>query len=103
LLVSQATTRLTLAAEQPVHTAIASWLYGGWCREMQEHVAKLQAELKAAQAAADLEATLREFKGFLDNGETSSSSNSSNSSSSRKEQDQSPACVAPVRKSTCIA
>jgi hypothetical protein len=37
---------------------------------MQEHVAKLQAELKAAQAAADLEATLREFKGFLDNGET---------------------------------
>jgi hypothetical protein len=37
---------------------------------MQEHVAKLQAELKAAQAAADLEATLREFKGFLDNGES---------------------------------
>jgi 3-methyladenine DNA glycosylase Tag len=36
---------------------------------MQEHVAKLQAELKAAQAAADLEATLKEFKGFLDNGE----------------------------------
>ncbi|WIA09183.1 hypothetical protein OEZ85_008594 [Tetradesmus obliquus] len=37
--------------------------------EMQEHVAKLQAELKAAQAAADLEATLKEFKGFLDNGQ----------------------------------
>lgn len=37
-------------------------------REMQQHVAALQAGLKAAQAAADLEATLREFKGYLDNG-----------------------------------
>lgn len=32
-------------------------------------MAALQAELKAAQAAADLEATLREFRGFLENGE----------------------------------
>lgn len=36
---------------------------------MQQHVAALQAELKAAQAAADLEATLKEFKGFIDNGQ----------------------------------
>lgn len=39
------------------------------CREMQQHVAALQAELKAAQAAADLEATLLEFKKFIDNGQ----------------------------------
>lgn len=39
------------------------------CREMQQHVAALQAELKAAQAAADLEATLLEFKTFIDNGQ----------------------------------
>lgn len=39
--------------------------------EMQQHVAALQAELKAAQAAADLEATLREFRGFLENGQFS--------------------------------
>jgi hypothetical protein len=36
---------------------------------MQQHVAALQAELKAAQAAADLEATLLEFKRFIDNGQ----------------------------------
>lgn len=36
---------------------------------MQQHVAALQAELKAAQAAADLEATLLEFKTFIDNGQ----------------------------------
>ncbi|KAF6266527.1 hypothetical protein COO60DRAFT_1654215 [Scenedesmus sp. NREL 46B-D3] len=36
---------------------------------MQERVAKLQADLKAAQAAADLEATLEEFKRFLGNGQ----------------------------------
>lgn len=39
------------------------------CREMQQHVASLQAELKAAQAAADLEATLSEFRAYLENGE----------------------------------
>lgn len=39
------------------------------CREMQQHVAALQAELTAAQAAADLEATLKEFKNFIDNGQ----------------------------------
>jgi hypothetical protein len=37
-------------------------------RELQEQVKSLQAELKAAQAAADLEATLREFRQFLENG-----------------------------------
>jgi hypothetical protein len=36
---------------------------------MQQHVAALQAELTAAQAAADLEATLKEFKNFIDNGQ----------------------------------
>lgn len=38
------------------------------CREMQQHVAALQAELKAAQAAADLEATYKEFTAFIENG-----------------------------------
>eukprot|EP00878_Enallax_costatus_P008594 GHUV01008985.1.p1 GENE.GHUV01008985.1~~GHUV01008985.1.p1 ORF type:complete len:754 (+),score=301.21 GHUV01008985.1:377-2638(+) len=37
--------------------------------EIQKHVALLQAELKAAQAAADLEATLSEFRGYLENGQ----------------------------------
>ncbi|KIY92464.1 hypothetical protein MNEG_15499 [Monoraphidium neglectum] len=37
--------------------------------ELQEQVKSLQAELKAAQAAADLEATLREFRQFLENGQ----------------------------------
>jgi hypothetical protein len=36
--------------------------------EIQEQVAVLQAELKAAQAAADLEATLARFRSFLENG-----------------------------------
>jgi hypothetical protein len=36
---------------------------------MQQHVAALQAELKAAQAAADLEATEKEFMAFIDNGQ----------------------------------
>jgi dienelactone hydrolase len=35
---------------------------------VQQHVAALQAELKAAQAAADLEATLGEFHAFIRNG-----------------------------------
>lgn len=39
-------------------------------REMQQHVSSLQAELRAAQAAADLEATLSEFRGYLENGES---------------------------------
>jgi hypothetical protein len=39
------------------------------CREMQQHVAALQAELKAAQAAADLEATEKEFMSFIGNGQ----------------------------------
>jgi hypothetical protein len=38
-------------------------------RDLQEHVKALQVELKAAQAAADLEATLREFRQYLENGE----------------------------------
>lgn len=36
---------------------------------MQEHVAALQAELKAAQAAADLEATEKEFMSCIGNGQ----------------------------------
>lgn len=40
------------------------------CRKLQQHVAAVQAELKAAQAAADLEATLKEFKAFIDNGQS---------------------------------
>jgi hypothetical protein len=36
--------------------------------EIQENVKALQAELQAAQAAADLEATLRGFRQFLENG-----------------------------------
>lgn len=39
------------------------------CREMQQHVASLQAELSAAQAAAGLEATINEFRGYLEDGE----------------------------------
>jgi hypothetical protein len=41
--------------------------------EMQQHVAALQAELRAAQAAADLESTLREFRALLEDGEVAAS------------------------------
>jgi len=42
----------------------------GWltCRDMQEYIASLQTEFKAATAAADLEKTLKEFKEYLENG-----------------------------------
>lgn len=70
------------------------------CREMQQHVAALQAELKAAQAAADLEATLKEFKNFIDNGQhwagllcCCSWVNSHNAPTSHQEMQQMEHCV----------
>eukprot|EP00877_Chromochloris_zofingiensis_P011162 jgi/Chrzof1/629/Cz01g23020.t1 len=37
--------------------------------EIQTYVENIQAELKAAQAAADLEATLKEFQSYIENGQ----------------------------------
>jgi hypothetical protein len=68
--VSFLTWQQTVAAHR-ASTRCHSVAWACWrpCREMQQHVAALQAELKAAQAAADLEATLKEFKTFIDNGQ----------------------------------
>lgn len=41
---------------------------GLYFRDMQQRATSLQTELTAAQAAADLESTLTEFRGYLDKG-----------------------------------
>ena len=55
------------APPPPVTRPHQTWAWH--CRELQSSLTQVQGELKAAQAAADLEATTREFRAFIENGE----------------------------------